>query len=612
MCHMPCLAIILRVSLANSVFMKLSLRTLALLLPLVASSLGPKKRKRDEDDTQNTKDDNQSNSLSSRNELEKHLAFNLDVPLPPVASSVQQMIENNNNSNILQDDPVNVIPPQLTWNKRELASLVKELRQMEEEEAPVHDIFDLYKIIVKKEYRSSDEDINFSVLYQRIICIVTEAEMHGLKIGGAVKRIVYSFFDNMSFVSRFAPILIKSENTEVLAAVFSHSDKIPNMENHFTLIKNDKKLQRRILELLNVGIQSGKDMLHFLSKCYGKCLRLNFSEDKQEYAFPLYVKYSLYHRKMSPEDIILELSLSTSFEELLSKLASKYVPTKTSAQLDGEVAMMLIHAGLANVGKKVITKSKFRKLADGERIMFKVVRKYGKNNKMGRLLFLQNAINKGILIDLAISNTKIMGDILRLGNVKDALGTISIIYRFLDQRSQICLLEIGEIAARLVLEASIKPIKFRGTCHSIQSLINLCSKIFRALHFSFIVKHPAINYLDRAFHGGNLLDVLQRHGHFLFDNYHLRELIAMDSCSRGLYTREIALRLALFQLLGNKESSDYLEWKCFVSSEIIRKIPKDLFGVGLWKYAFIHAISTMKYLNDEMTGEDFKKMFKDK
>ena len=55
---------------------------------------------------------------------------------------------------------------------------------------------------------------------------------------------------------------------------------------------------------------------------------------------------------MSPKDIISELTRTSSFEQLLSKLATEYVPTKTSAKLDGEVAMMLFHAELGMKQRK--------------------------------------------------------------------------------------------------------------------------------------------------------------------------------------------------------------------------------------------------------------------
>ena len=163
--HGPLLGYKLRVPLANSVVMKLPFGTLVLLLPLVASSMAPKKRKRNDNNSQNTIDNEQPNPLSSRNELEKHLSFNMDVPLAPNPPSLQekvesndnmpstapqQMVENNNNNsnNIIQNEPAKTIPLQLTWDKKQLASLVKDLRQMRPGEFMVNEP-NLHKIIVK-------------------------------------------------------------------------------------------------------------------------------------------------------------------------------------------------------------------------------------------------------------------------------------------------------------------------------------------------------------------------------------------------------------------------------------------------------------------------------
>ena len=174
--------------------MKLPVLTLTVLLPLAASTLAPKKRERDEDNSPATSEDERARSQLPRSSLENQLAF--DVTVPPLAasgSSSEHTIENNNNNNNNnQKDPMELIPGQLTWDKKELANLVKDLRYIDEEQGTNTMPFGLEKIIMKEEYLQRHNSDYYDRLAEKINAFGAEAEMHGLKIGGAVKFLIIS------------------------------------------------------------------------------------------------------------------------------------------------------------------------------------------------------------------------------------------------------------------------------------------------------------------------------------------------------------------------------------------------------------------------------------
>ena len=113
---------------------------------------------------------------------------------------------------------------------------------------------------------------------------------------------------------------------------------------------------------------------------------------------------------------------------------------------------MLIHAGSKDDAKKVLEKSKFRNLADGQRKLLKVLRKYGKYNRDGRLFYLRNVSNVESFGELAMSSKKRLEELLISGNIEDVEASVFNIFdSILDPKLRVPIMKIGEIVARLVL-----------------------------------------------------------------------------------------------------------------------------------------------------------------
>ena len=210
--------------------MKLSIRTIVVLLPLVASSLHPK--------------------VSNKNENNDNVDIIEDTDF-----------SDNNANNIILDNShkCGIIEfvskaPQLTWNKSELARLVRELRHLAITRGSYSDAVNMEQILMKTDYREGKEekdDAYYELLSQRIATFADEAVYHGFKIGGAIRKVI----DVLSYATyhKLRHILVKSSSVEVKAAALSEWGTDGEYWNkYFSDIKEDGEVQRRLLELIDL------------------------------------------------------------------------------------------------------------------------------------------------------------------------------------------------------------------------------------------------------------------------------------------------------------------------------------------------------------------------
>ena len=179
------------------------------------------------------------------------------VLLPLVASSLNpKKLDNINNTNIILDDvSMHSEAPKLMWDKKELRNLVKELRHMDESESLFSDGINVEKMFLMKDEYTEDRDYAYyERLSNRIVSFANEAEIHGFEIGGAVSNLLDWLWDDVR--DHLTPHLMKSNNVEVKAAVLSLCSTMAMWHKYFPLIKNDEKVQKRLLQVLKFNLES--------------------------------------------------------------------------------------------------------------------------------------------------------------------------------------------------------------------------------------------------------------------------------------------------------------------------------------------------------------------
>ena len=254
-----------------------------------------------------------------------------------VASSSLHQKGHNINSNI--DDNAKSIS--LTWQKEELARKVQELRVSEFFNTQLLRNAKIEMFLMEDEFSEVLDDAYRERLCQKILSFVTEAEQHGLEIGGSVRALLRKL--KRTFHSTLVPFLMNSENVEVKAATLSIWGKTSKIWNkYYPLIENDEQVQIRLLRLIQPSIFTDSTQLLMnwgasidsSIKPVIECPKSYFMMRNYVSAFPLYVTFCLEKRGMRVKDVVFEFLHRENFRKLVTKLAAEYDLPEAAAILD--------------------------------------------------------------------------------------------------------------------------------------------------------------------------------------------------------------------------------------------------------------------------------------
>ena len=469
----------------------------------------------------------------------------------------------------------------MTWENEDISTMVRELRAMKQTRTGFSSaVVYMERILMKGIYSKYRNDVYYEILSQRIISFAVEAEMRSLIIGGAISKLLQCL--DIELYLNTVPLLMESTNTEVKAAVLSLCYRHVNWDwdTYFAIIRNDDKVQRRLLELLDFDCYNGMFILKLCGRMYDKVLRCDLTKGLEK-GFALYIKYSLQHRGMSAKDLIMEIMDTSDFVKLLSTLVSEYQPTETSAERDAEFALMLFHVDLVDAGNDILAKSKFREMPDGDFLHLKVGGKYGTHLNPGQETILLNTLNLKAITDFDFSNTELLEKVSRSGNIIPYTLKPEVIFRGRLNRETV--LKIGNMSARLLLEISFRPANFYWKCLSIRSLVHLSVNILQYHQLPCDIRTSIIATLDIAFSRGELIDLLIRYGH-IEKTQTRRSLIAEEL--NGIFIDALVLHVGLNKLLGigNVDYYHYKRVRDHSAYYLLRdKNFEEMSNVALWK-----------------------------
>ena len=315
----------------------------------------------------------------------------------------------------------NIVLPEsspFTWKKEELVSFVKELRQMELADGFFSDSFSLEIDIMGDEYKDVRDDAYFEILCQKLFTFVLEAKNHGLELGSAITIILGTFYSD--FEKELLPIVMKSDNVEVKAAILCRwGANKSNWNTYYPLIEKDEPVKRRLLELLGSHCFYSSFNRKYIVPNWAKSLLSDFVNEELNDCeiefFQLYAQYALRYYKWSANNVIKNFYQVSDYEKYLRKMASKHVSIASSAEIDFELAHFLGDFGVLESARKVLLKSKYKNLPDGEMRMLKFISRYEHDSPF-REMFFRHHFKVNDLSELNFSDLDFVNKLFKSGN----------------------------------------------------------------------------------------------------------------------------------------------------------------------------------------------------